>query len=145
MGNMRKLDAQRRAVAFKTQRAWRDVPHVSFIYEPDATEFYSEFKALKAAYGREGIELGMNTVLIKAVVEALKAAPLLNSALRFDDRSFSGSIETFDEISVDIPWLLPDGRMMALTAANLKHKPLRGIAAQILDLRARVPAPTLTC
>lgn len=37
------LDTQRRLVAYQTAKSWEEVPHVAYLYEPDATEFYQAY------------------------------------------------------------------------------------------------------
>lgn len=137
MSTIKEMDVQRRMVAYKTTQAWNQIPHVAFTYEPDVTDFYEEFQKLRARFRAEGEALSLNTFLIKAVVEGLKAAPALNSALTFDPVTSSGSLETFEKISIDIPWLLPGGRMMTLTAFDLKKKSLREISGQITEMKEK--------
>lgn len=138
MNTIKELDIQRRMVACKTTQAWNQIPHVAFIYEPDITDLYEKFQRLRVDFRADGCELSLNTLLLKAVAEGLKSAPGLNSALTFDPVTNSGSLETFDEISIDIPWLLPDGRMMTLTAFDLKEKSLREISDQIAEMREKI-------
>lgn len=137
MNKIIEMDVQRRMVAYKTTQAWDKIPHMAFTYEPDVTGFYAEFQRLRADYRAGGVSLSLNTILLKAIVEGLKAAPALNSALSFEPAANSGRLEVFEEISVDIPWLLPDGRMMTLTAFDLKEKSLREISKQILSMREK--------
>lgn len=138
MNTIKEMDTQRRMIAYRTTRAWKEIPHVAFTYEPDITDFYQEFERLREGFRADGKALSLNTMLIKAVVEGLKAAPSLNSSLTFDPSNNSSTLETFEEISVDIPWLLPEGQMMALTAFNLKDKSLREISGQIMEMREKV-------
>ena len=77
--NTHPLSLQRRLVAYKTYAAWQEVPHVAYQYEPDATDFLTEFQKLKEDFSHRGIRLSINTVLLKAVALALKEAPILNS------------------------------------------------------------------
>lgn len=135
---IQELGVQRRMVAWKTTQAWQQIPHVAFQYEPDVTDFFAAFGKLKNSYRQQGPALSLNTVLLKTVALALQAAPQLNSALRFDPRENSGTLETFSSVNIDVPWLLPDGKMISLTAFGVERKSLREIAADMEALRARV-------
>ncbi len=138
MSNIREMDVQRRMVAYKTTQAWNEIPHVSFIYEPDITDFYHLFLELREKFRQEKESLSINTIMLKAVVEGLKKAPALNARLTYEAGNSSGKMEILDEISVDIPWLLPDGKMITLTAFDLKEKTLREISSQIADMHGKV-------
>ena len=62
----RELSLQRRLVAYKTYAAWQEVPHAVYQYEPDATEFFSEFRKLK-----EGFAGGSSLLEIQPMYKAL--------------------------------------------------------------------------
>lgn len=71
------LDTQRRLVANQTAKSWEEVPHVAYLYEADATEFYQAYLRRREELSGQGLRLTLNTLLLKAVAEGLKAAPLL--------------------------------------------------------------------
>ena len=71
------LDTQRRLVAYQTEKSWEEVPHVAYLYEPDATELYQAYLRRREELSGQGLRLTLNTLLLKAVAEGLKAAPLL--------------------------------------------------------------------
>ena len=71
------LDTQRRLVAYQRAKSWEEVPHVAYLYEPDATEFYQAYLRRREELSGQGLRLTLNTLLLKAVAEGLKAAPLL--------------------------------------------------------------------
>ena len=71
------LDTQRRLVAYQTAKSWEEVPHVAYLYEPDATELYQAYLRRWEELSGQGLRLTLNTLLLKAVAEGLKAAPLL--------------------------------------------------------------------
>lgn len=132
------MDVQRRMVAYKTTQAWQQIPHVSFMYEPDVTDFYEEYRALREEFRSRGEELSLNTIFMKAVVEALKVAPQLNAFCHFDPKDNSGRVEMPSEINVGIPWLLDDGGMITLTAYNMGEKTLGEMSAEVASIRAKV-------
>ena len=71
------LDTQRRLVAYQTAKSREEVPHVAYLYEPDATELYQAYLRRRGEVSGQGLRLTLNTLLLKAVAEGLKAAPLL--------------------------------------------------------------------
>ena len=71
------LDTQRRLVAYQMAKSWEEVPHVAYLYEPDATELYQAYLRRREELSGQGLRLTLNTLLLKAVAEGLKAAPLL--------------------------------------------------------------------
>ena len=50
---------------------------MAYLYEPDATEFYQAYLRRREELSGQGLRLTLNTLLLKAVAEGLKAAPLL--------------------------------------------------------------------
>ena len=73
------LDTQRRLMAYQTAKSWEEVPpHVAYLYEPDATELYQAYLRRREELSGQGLRLTLNTLLLKAVAEGLKAAPLLD-------------------------------------------------------------------
>ena len=71
------LDTQRWLVAYQTANSWKEVPHVAYLYVPDATELYQAYHRRREELSGQGQWLTLNTLLLKAVAEGLKAAPLL--------------------------------------------------------------------
>ena len=67
----------------------REVAGTSCNYELDVTGLYDEFMKLK---NECGYRLTFNTLMIKILVEGLKAAPRLNSHIEYNHRSTSGRI-----------------------------------------------------
>ncbi len=61
--------------------SWQSVPHVTFLYEPDITTFYHEYKELSRKRRNKGKEISFNTMILRVIVEGLKSAPQLNSYL----------------------------------------------------------------
>lgn len=107
-------------------------------YEPDATEFFLEFKKQKDRFQKEGISLSFNTILLKAVALALKEAPILNSSFSFDPESHNGAIIENPQINLGVPWLLPEGGMMTLTMFDAGQQSLLEMAKQVEMIRGKV-------
>ena len=65
------FNLQRRTVAHMTSLSWKNVPHVSYVYEPDITDFYNSF--LELAEERKGLghRITFNTMMLKVVTEGV--------------------------------------------------------------------------
>jgi len=60
------------------------MPHVSYVYEPDITDFYPAYETLAAAEATESRRISFNTIMLKVLVEGLLAVPKLNSLIEYD-------------------------------------------------------------
>lgn len=134
----RSLDLQRRLVAYKTYAAWQEVPHVAYQYEPDATDFWVEFQALRNEFRGRGLSLSVNTILLKAAALALAEAPILNASFAYEPERQDGTIHFHDEINLGVPWLLPDGGMITLTVFDSGNQTLAEISSQVEKIRKKV-------
>ena len=132
------LSLQRRLIAYKTYAAWQEVPHVAYNYEPDVTEFFHLFTALRESFREKALALSLNTLLLKAVALAIQEAPILNAYFSYDPKSHNGEITENSKINLGVPWLLPDGGMMTLTVFDAGSQSLADIAAQVEAIRKKV-------
>lgn len=132
------FNLQRRTVAHMTSLSWKNVPHVSYVYEPDITDFYNDF--LKLAEERKGLgyKITFNTMMLKVVAEGLLASPKLNSHIEYNYKKTEGSTHILDEINISIPWLLSDGKMIPPAIPNVGKMSLNEIAEYMLNLSKRI-------
>ncbi|NLP47796.1 MAG: 2-oxo acid dehydrogenase subunit E2 [Clostridiales bacterium] len=126
----------RKIIAHVTVDSWDNVPHVSFTYEPDVTEFIAEYRALKEKHLPEA-NITLNTLLLKAIVEALKAAPHLNAYLKYNKQSSRGSIDTIEEINISIPSKVDEDTTVTVNLKNANKKSLVEINDFATDIRRR--------
>ncbi len=133
-----RFNLQRRVVAHMTSASWKSIPHVSYVYEPDITDFYSEFMKLVKQRENEGFKITFNTIMIKVIVEGLLVSPDLNSYVDYNHKKAEGMIHILDEINISIPWLLPDGKMITPTIPNAGKMSLNDISNSILNLSKRI-------
>lgn len=128
------FDIQRKIVANMTTESWEQIPHVAYVYEADVTDLMTEFKKLRST-GKTKITL--NTVLMKAIIEGLKAAPVMNSHLNYNRKLVRGELKTFENINISMPMLLPDGRMMTVNLRDFQNKSLLAMTDYIADVTRR--------
>lgn len=134
---------QRKIVANMTTESWQNIPHVTYMYEPDVTSFFKEFKKLNK--NRTGDEkITFNTLMLKVISEGLKAAPIMNSHIEFDRKLVRGRIDTFSEINISMPTILPNGKMMTINLRDFGNKNLDEMTAYINDVRRRAEKTNLT-
>lgn len=115
---------QRKIVANMTTEGWRTAPHCSYVFEPDLTNFMVKFNDFSEKLKKEGKRVTLNTVLVKAICEALKSAPEMNAHLEFERKLVRGTLTVYDEIDVSMPWILPDNRMMTITMKDMGNRSL---------------------
>ena len=134
---------QRKMVAEMTSQSWKNIPHVSFIYEPDVTEFIEKYKQFDASLP-EGKHVTLNTVFLKAICEAIKAAPQMNAHIHFEKRLVRGKITQFDNIDVSMPWILPDETMMTITMKDMGNRSLGNMTEYIAQTAEKLKKTNLT-
>ena len=129
-----RFDIQRKVVAHMTTKSWQQIPHVTYIYEPDITEFYREFQNLK----RSQKKLTFNTLMLKVIAEGLKQAPKLNAHLEYHPKLVQGNLHLLPEINVSMPWLLEDGRMITPVVPHIGEKSLSELSAYMNELSFKI-------
>lgn len=137
------FDIQRKIVSNMTSESWETIPHSSFIYDADVTDFMKELKALNAERAKED-RFTVNTVILKVIVEGLKAAPMLNSTIEFNRKLVRGRLDLHDDINISMPMILPNGKMMTINLHNFENKSLTEMTAYIQDVVRRANNTDLT-
>jgi pyruvate dehydrogenase E2 component (dihydrolipoamide acetyltransferase) len=135
------FDLQRKVVSHITSSSWKNVPLVSYIYEPDITDFYSEFKNLadrSAQSTDRPCKITLNTILLKAIVEGLQAAPKLNSLLEYNPRTVNGRLLVCADINISLPWLMADGRMITPIIEKANKLSLYELSSAVAGLEKKI-------
>ncbi len=99
----------------------RDIPGTACNYEADVTALYKEFIKLKNTCG---YKLTFNTLMLKILVEGLKAAPRLNAHFEYNHRSTSGRLIIKKHIDVALAVCLESGETFQVKAQHLEDKSL---------------------
>ncbi|MBD7911910.1 MULTISPECIES: 2-oxo acid dehydrogenase subunit E2 [Clostridium] len=134
----KKFDLQRKVVSHMTSTSWKTVPHVTYIYEPDITNFYEEFLKLSKNKIKSNHKITFNTIMIKTIIEGLLLAPDLNSYVEYNSKKSEGTLYILDAINIAIPWLLPDEKMITPTILNTEKMSLNDISNSILSLSKKI-------
>jgi len=127
---------QRKIVSNMTAESWETIPHVTYNYEPDVTDFMREYKKLNIGRSKED-KITVNTLMLKVITEGLKAAPILNSHISFNRKLVRGELNTFEDINISMPMILPNGEMMTVNLHNFENKDLDEMTAEIKDVARR--------
>jgi len=112
----------KKVVGYKTYESWTTVPHVTFVYEADATELLAEFTGYKEQNPSAGITI--NTLLLKVCVEAIKAAPQVNAHIQYNPKYVTGQIQIMRNIDISSPWMLENGDIGTINLRNFESKTL---------------------
>lgn len=136
VNSVSRFGIQRKIVANMTSESWHNIPHVSYVYEPDITEFLAAYKEFDASLGDRHITF--NTVLLKAIAEAIKSAPQVNAHLHFENKLVRGKITQYDNIDISVPWILPDGNMMTINMKDMGNRSLTDITNYSADINRRL-------
>ncbi len=127
---------QRKMVAAMTEESWKNIPHVTFIYEPEVSRFFDEYK--KINLGRSADEkVTFNTLMVKAITEGIKAAPIINSHIEYNSALVRETVKTYENINISMATILPSGEMMTTNCRDFDKKDLDEMTAYIKDLRRR--------
>lgn len=134
---------QRKMVASVTSESWKNVPHAAFVYEPRVDKLFEEYKKLNENRGPEE-KITFNTVMLRVVVEGIKAAPEMNAHIKFNDKCLVGRVDTFENINISMSTILPNGEMMTTNLRDFQDKTITQMSDYIKDLRERAAKSNLT-
>lgn len=134
----KRFDLQRKVVSHMTSTSWQHIPHVSYIYEPDITDFYNEFKMLAKERSTSGYKISFNTIMLKVITEGLLSAPELNSYIEYNHKKVEGMTHILKEINISVPWVLSDGKMITPAIPNAAKMSLNDISAYMINIAKRI-------
>lgn len=141
--NSEYYDIQRKMVASVTTDSWKEIPHISYIYEADVDGLFEEYRKINKGRLPED-KITFNTVILKVITEGIKAAPILNSHIEYNHRTAKGKITTYENINISMPTILPDGRMMTTNLHDCHEKNIDQMSADMKLLREKAENSELT-
>ncbi len=116
-------------------KAQQNMPTVGYNYEADITKLWEEFQKLKETCG---YQLSFNTLMMRVLVEGLKAAPRLNSHIDFNTTSSCGQLIVKEHIDVAMPVLTESGDTFPVKVRHTENKTLKELSEQISELLERL-------
>jgi 2-oxoisovalerate dehydrogenase E2 component (dihydrolipoyl transacylase) len=132
------LSPMRRAIATNMVKSKQTIPHAWTVAEVDMTRVVRFRQQTRAAFKeREGIDLTYVPIMIKAVVEGLKAVPILNASW-----SDAGVVQ-HREINIGVAVSVDDGLIVPVIR-GADRLSISGLAKATDDLARRARAGKLT-
>ncbi|MBQ8944029.1 MAG: 2-oxo acid dehydrogenase subunit E2, partial [Clostridia bacterium] len=128
---------QRKIIANMTTESWQTVPHIGYSYEPEVSKFMAMTKQLNAS-GKFSQKITVNTFMLKAITEGLKAAPELNANIHFDAKRVKGYITEYEDIHASMTWVLPNDEMMTINLHDIGSKSLSELNDYIADVARKI-------
>ncbi|MGN0534981.1 MAG: 2-oxo acid dehydrogenase subunit E2 [Eubacterium sp.] len=123
----------RKIVSNMTSESWEQIPHASMTYFADVTELFKECKKLNEGCTDKSKKITINTVMLRILCEAFKAAPKMNTHLVFNRKLVRGCLKYFDHIDISMPMVLPSGEMMTINMHDMGNKTLTEMTEAIND------------
>lgn len=123
----------RKIVSNMTSESWEEIPHATMSYFADVTELFEECKKLNVGCTDKSKKITINTVMLKILCEAFKAAPKMNTHLVFNRKLVRGCLKYFDHIDISMPMVLPSGEMMTINMHDMENKTLTEMTEAIND------------
>lgn len=122
----------RKIVSNMTAESWETIPHAVISYEPEVTKFLKVMKDINKNSTLE-TKLTLNTIMLRVIVEGLKACPVMNSHIEFNRKLVRGNVKTFKEIDISMPMVLKTGEMMTINMHDMQDKTMSQMRDAIAD------------
>lgn len=126
----------RKIVSNMTTESWESIPHAVISYEPEITDFLSVMKEINKDTTPE-TKLTLNTIMLRIIVEGIKACPVLNSHIEFNRKLVRGNVKTFEEIDISMPMILDNGEMMTINMHDMQSKTISQMRDAIAEKARR--------
>ncbi|MCC8072733.1 MAG: 2-oxo acid dehydrogenase subunit E2 [Clostridiales bacterium] len=134
--NTQHFKIARKIVSNMTSESWETIPHAVISYEPEVTEFLNVMKEINENSTKQ-TKLTLNTIMLRVIVEGLKACPILNSHIKFNRKLVRGEVKTFEEIHISMPMVLKTGEMMTINMHDMQNKTISQMRDAIADSARR--------
>src|SRR5690349_14578271 len=132
------LTPMRRSIASNMAKSKQTIPHAWTVAEVDMTNVVRFRHQVKDSFKqREGVDLTFVPIIVKAVVEGLKAVPVLNASWSDDGVVLHKDINVGVAVSVDDGLIVP-------VVHQADRMSIAGLAKSIDDLARRARATKLT-
>jgi pyruvate dehydrogenase E2 component (dihydrolipoamide acetyltransferase) len=130
------MSVMRRKIAEHMVLSRRTSAHVHSVFEVDYTRVGKIRAARKDDYGRQGVTLTYMSFLMKAVVEALKAFPVMNASLDGENIVYRRNINLGIAVALDWGLIVP-------VIARAEEKGVLALSRAMQDLASRARSKQL--
>jgi len=127
----------RKTVAIMTAEGSHNIPHAGCNYEPDVTDFWTAYQALRKSDPR-WTHVTANSLILYVITQGLIACPRMNGHTYFSLRSATGKTKFYSNIDITVPMVMPDGGMMTFNLRNCERRGPAEIQAGMDELRQRL-------
>lgn len=133
-----KMSTMRKAIADNMVRSFYEAPHASLVTEVDVTKIVKEIKERKDFFLKEhGFKLTITSFIAKAIAEAVKEFPLINSSLETDTIVVKRFVNLGIAVSVDQGIMVP-------VIKNCQSRSIEEIAEGVARLSQKARSQELT-
>lgn len=126
----------RKIVSNMTAESWESIPHAVVTYEPEVTKFLDVIKEINKDASKES-RLTINTVMLRVIVEGIKACPAINAHIDFNRKLVRGEVKTFENIDISMPMILKTGEMMTINLHGMENKTISQMRDAVADSSRR--------
>ncbi|MEM8985856.1 MAG: 2-oxo acid dehydrogenase subunit E2 [Pseudomonadota bacterium] len=131
-------DTMRRRIAEHMSHSVATAPHVTAVFEADFTAITAHRARHKGAYAERGVNLTYTAYIVAAAIEAMKAAPAVNSRWHDD------FLEVFDAMNIGVGTALGDKGLIVPVIRNAQSLSLFGLAEALHRLTDKARTGALT-
>jgi 2-oxoglutarate dehydrogenase E2 component (dihydrolipoamide succinyltransferase) len=128
--HVEKMTVMRKKIAEHMVMSRRTSAHVHSVFEVNFSRVAQAREAKKQDYERAGVKLTYLSFILRAVVEALRAVPVVNASIDGDTIVYHKAINIGVAVALDWGLIVPVIR-------NADEKNLLGLSRTIADLAAR--------
>ena len=115
----------RRRIAEHMLHSVTTAPHVTAVFEADFSAIIAHRKKYKAAFAEQGVNLTFTAYFVAAAVEAMRAAPEVNS------RWYDDYLEVFQDVNMGVGAALADKGLIVPVIRQAQELSLLGIASRL--------------
>ncbi|MGZ8366154.1 MAG: dihydrolipoamide acetyltransferase family protein [Nitrospira sp.] len=126
------LSSTRRRIAANMIQAWTTIPHVHQFQDADITDLMALHKRYAPEFKKKGATLTLSSLLLKAIVHALKLYPQLNATLDLTN----GEVIYKDYYNIGVAVDTPAGLIVPVVH-QVDQKDLLQISLELADLAER--------
>ncbi|MGN0458629.1 MAG: 2-oxo acid dehydrogenase subunit E2 [Eubacterium sp.] len=130
--NQEHFGIARKIVSNMTSESWETIPHAVVTYNPEVTGLLKILEEINKNSSKE-TKISINTVMLRIIVEGLKACPVMNSHIEFNRKLVRGNVKTIDEINISMPMILKTGEMMTINMHNMHNKSMSQMRDSVAD------------
>ena len=131
------FDISRKIIANMTSEGWKTVPHVCLVYDANVSLLMDVLRRYHRDRASAG-KVSFNSVILRILIEGIKACPRMNGHIRFSPWLVSGKVTTLEHIDISLPITYGDGKMTTINLPHMEDKSVHEIQAMIAEFRAKI-------